>query len=65
MPWEAKKEYVRIKYQRAGKTIYDFIQKPNRDFIVAFWIPWLRSNQNKTFKSHQEGTEAAVYYGHK
>ena len=58
MPWEAKKEYVRTKYQRADKTIYE----PNWDFIVAFWILWLRSNQSKTFKSHQEGTEATFYY---
>ena len=61
MPWEAKKEYLQIKYQRADKRIYE----PDWNFIFTFWIMGLRTNQNKTFKSHQEGTNAAVYYGHK
>ena len=61
IPWEAKKEYVRTKYQRADKRIY----KPNWDFIVAFWIMGLRTNQNKTSKSHLEGTEAQFTMGKK
>ena len=41
------------------------IYGPNWDFIVAFWVLGLRTNQNKTFRSHPEGIEALVYYGHK
>ena len=61
MPWEAKKEHVWAKYQTADKRIYE----PNWYFIVAFWILGLLTKQNKTFKSHLEGNEAAGYYGHK
>ena len=61
MPWEAKKEYVRTKYQRADYRI----NGSNLDFTVAFWILGLLTNQTKTFKSRQEGTEASFYYGDK
>ena len=61
MSWAAKKEYVQTKYQRADKRMYEL----NRDLAVAFWILGLRTNQSKTFKNHQEGTEAAICYGHK
>ena len=61
MPWKAKKEYMRTKYESTEKRIYE----SNWDSIVAFWIVGLRTNHNKTFKCHLEGTEAAVYYGYK
>ena len=41
------------------------IYGPNWDLIVAFWVLGLRTNQNKTFRSHSGGIEALVYYGHK
>ena len=31
--------------------------------LFEYWGLW--TNQNKIFKSHLEGTEAAVYCGHK
>ena len=62
MPLKAKKEYVRAKYQRAAEQR---IYEPKWEFIVVFWILALWTNQNKTFKSHLEGNEAALCYGYK
>ena len=49
IPWKAKKEYVRAKYQRADQTIYE----PKWDFIVIFWILGLRT-ADKIFEIYLE-----------
>ena len=60
MSWEPEEEYVRVKGQRG---VQRHINPGEFHFYFACWSNGL--TRKRTFKSHLEETETAVYCGHK